>query len=88
MWHWNDTYEPAMFIENQSEYLLPQMLPNLYNMISNEVTVESIIGNSADIYNEAVAMAATSLIVLPLMVFYMIVQSKFMVSVERSGLTG
>lgn len=88
VWHWNDTYEPSMFIEKQSNYLLPQMLPNLYKMVSNEVTVDNLLSNTFEVYNEAVAMAATALVILPLIVFYMIVQSKFMISVERSGITG
>lgn len=88
VWHWNDTFEPSMYIEKQSSYLLPQFLPNLYSMISNNVSVDSMMDNNAVIYNEAVAMAATALVIIPLIVFYMFVQSKFMVSVERSGLTG
>jgi multiple sugar transport system permease protein len=88
VWHWNDTYEPSMFIELQKNWLLPQMLPNIYQHISSDVTVESLMNNSAVLYNEAVAMAATTLVIVPLIVFYMLVQSKFMVSVERSGITG
>ena len=88
VWHWNDTLEPTMYIEEQSKYLLPQMLPNLYNMISSNATAEQILNNTYEIYNDAVVMAATTLVVLPLIVFYLAVQSQFMISVERSGITG
>ena len=88
VWHWNDTFEPSMYIENQSRYLLPQMLPNLYRMVSNEVSVDSLLNNTAEIYNDAVAMAATAMVIIPLILFYIFIQSRFMVSVERSGITG
>ncbi len=88
VWHWNDTLEPSMYIENQGMYLLPQMLPNLYSMISSETSVDQLLNDSAVIYNDAVVMAATTLVVLPLIIFYLAVQSKFMISVERSGITG
>lgn len=88
VWHWNDTFEPAIYIDQQDQLLLPQMLPNLYNMISNDATLDTLLSNTAEIYNEAVAMAATTLVVLPLIVFYLLLQSRFMVSVERSGITG
>lgn len=88
VWHWNDTYEPSIYIENQTQYLLPQMLPNLYSMIDTENLTEQILNNTAEIYNDAVVMAATTLVIAPLIVFYLAVQSKFMISVERSGITG
>ena len=88
VWHWNDTFEPTMYISKQPDYLLTQMLPNLYSMISNEATTAQLLSNTAEIYNNAVVMAATTLVIAPLIVFYILVQSKFMVSIERSGITG
>lgn len=88
VWHWNDTFEPAMYIDQQTRFLLPQMLPNLYSMIQSNVSVDSLLDNTLVIYNEAVAMAATTLVIIPLIVFYLLLQSKFMISVERSGITG
>jgi len=86
VWHWNDTLEPTMYIEEQSRYLLPQMLPNLYSMINSEASVDQILNNTVEIYNSAVIMAATTLVIVPLVVFYLAVQSRFMISVERSGI--
>ena len=88
VWHWNDTFEPAMYIEQQARMLLPQMLPNLYSMINENTDVDTLLENSLEIFNDAVVMAATALVVIPLIVFYLSVQNKFMLSVERSGITG
>ncbi len=88
VWHWNDTLEPTMYIEDQARFLLPQMLPNLYKMISDDNLSEQILSSTAEIYNDAVVMAATTLVIIPLIIFYLAVQSKFMISVERSGITG
>lgn len=88
VWHWNDTSEPLIYIEDQARFLLPQMLPNLYSMIGEENISEQILNNTAEIFNDAVVMAATTLVIVPLIIFYLAVQSKFMISVERSGITG
>ena len=86
VWHWNDTFEPSIYLNDPNSFLLPQMLPQLYASIG-----EAPIGGLAESlpqYNEAVAMAATALVILPLIVFYLLLQSRFMHSVERSGITG
>lgn len=88
VWHWNDTFEPTMYINDQSNYLLTQMLPNLYSMIETEVSADQLLSNTAEIYNNAVVMAAATLVIVPLIIFYLLLQSKFMVSIERSGITG
>lgn len=88
VWHWNDTSEPLIYIEDQARFLLPQMLPNLYSMIGEKDISEQILSNTAEIFNDAVVMAATTLVIVPLIIFYLAIQSKFMISVERSGITG
>lgn len=88
VWHWNDTSEPLIYIEDQARFLLPQMLPNLYSMIGDKNISEQILSNTAEIFNDAVVMAATTLVIVPLIIFYLAIQSKFMISVERSGITG
>jgi len=40
------------------------------------------------IINEAIVLAATFLVVLPILIVYSLVQNKFMEGIERSGLTG
>lgn len=88
VWHWNDTSEPLIYIEDQARFLLPQMLPVLYQMISADSITDQLLDHSAEIFNNAVVMAATVLVIAPLIIFYLSVQSKFMMSIERSGITG
>lgn len=45
-------------------------------------------GGLGDVYTEAVGMAATVLVVLPVFLAYMFLQKQFIQGVERSGITG
>ncbi|MDR1892001.1 MAG: carbohydrate ABC transporter permease [Oscillospiraceae bacterium] len=89
VWHWNDYFEPLIYITQQKKYLLPMLLPGLYRIMGG-MQDASLSGGDAlgDIYTEAVAMAATFLVVLPLLIAYLFLQKKFVQGVERSGITG
>ena len=82
MMRWSDAAFSICYQDDAARAVLPQ----LYASIG-----EAPIGGLAESlpqYNEAVAMAATALVILPLIVFYLLLQSRFMHSVERSGITG
>ncbi len=91
VWHWNDYFEPSLYL-NMSPNLsmLPTKLPDMYaalGQLSSEA--ENLPDIGADvIVNQAICMASTFLVILPLLVIYMFVQKQFMEGVERSGLTG
>ena len=90
VWHWNDYFEPTIYITQQKDYLLPMMLPGLYNLMNGAGTVTDVAA-SVDlnlIYTEAVAMAATTLVIIPVFILYMFLQKQFIEGVERSGITG
>ena len=58
-------------------------------MDSSENAAEALLsGGDVDIYTAGVAMAATFLVVLPVMIFYLVFQKKFRQSIETSGITG
>ena len=60
-------------------------------MIQNGVSMGAEATGGADlslIYTEAVAMAATALVILPVFLMYMVLQRQFIQGVERSGITG
>ncbi len=82
VWHWNDFFEPTLYIQRQKDYYLSLMLPTIYEVIND--TAEQ----SEQLYTAATLMAAVVLIVVPLFVAYMAVQRQFMQSVETSGITG
>lgn len=89
VWHWNDYFEPRIYLKTTSLFFLPSRLPGMYEVLNKltSETAEDLAGESL-IVNEALCMAATFLVILPLLIVYGFVQKKFMEGVERSGLTG
>ncbi|MHB1453422.1 MAG: carbohydrate ABC transporter permease [Saccharofermentanales bacterium] len=89
VWHWNDFFEPSLYITESVRFLLPQMLPALYSLVDSAANPKSIEQMELkNIYTGGVLMAGTSMAVLPVMIFYIFVQKKFIAGIERSGLTG
>lgn len=90
VWHWNDYYEPSIYIISQDKFLLPMMLPDLYSLMNGVANLgaEAGGGDMANVFTEGVAMAATALTVMPIFVAYMFLQKKFVQGVEKSGITG
>ncbi len=90
VWHWNDYFEPSIYLTRRPDLaLLPSRLPAMYaalNQVASEA--ENVSLNSNVVVNQAICMASTFLVILPLLIAYMFVQKQFMEGVERSGLTG
>lgn len=90
VWHWNEYYEPGIYLTKSEQKLLPMLLPNIYNSMGaggNEA--EALIsGGEVDLYTAGVAMAATFLAVLPVIIFYLVFQKQFRQGIETSGITG
>lgn len=87
VWHWNDFFEPSLYLGDSSKWLLPQALPAMYERLKS---LESAVTEGEiqlrKVYNEAVVMAGTAIAVLPLLVMYLAVQNKFVESIDRTGL--
>ncbi|QWB96274.1 carbohydrate ABC transporter permease [Mycoplasmatota bacterium] len=83
VWYWNETYISTLFLGNGVETL--QM--RLADFVSE---YSSILGSSQAINyaNEAVRMAATMLIILPMLLVYFIMQRWFIEGIDRAGITG
>jgi multiple sugar transport system permease protein len=81
VWYWNETYIMRLFLGNGGETLLIR----LYNFVS---AYNAILGAGNDYANEAIRMAATLLIIAPLIVSYFILQRLFIEGIDRSGITG
>ena len=90
VWHWNDFYEPGIYLTDSSEMLLPMLLPKVYTAMQQaQNSAEALIsGVNADIFTSGVAMAATFLAVLPILIFYFFFQKRFRQGIESSGITG
>lgn len=88
VWHWNDFYEPNIYLTSPTKWMLPQVLPDLYKRIQSvaQVAGEAMGSESLTKYHDGVVMAATAITTMPLLIMYAFLQRKFMVGVERSGL--
>lgn len=91
VWHWNDYYEPSVYLTAGSKTaLVTQMLPNLYATISGMISQAGEMNQMElmTLYHEGVVMAATAIAIAPLLVAYAFLQKKFMASIELTGLVG
>ncbi len=91
VWHWNDYYEPNIYLTSPTKWLLPQVLPDLYKRIQSTVEVATDVledKESRTKYHDGVVMAATTIATAPLLAMYLFLQRKFMEGVERSGIVG
>jgi multiple sugar transport system permease protein len=89
-WHWNDYYEPTIYLLGAPEKrMLPAILPSLYEFISGIDPEE--LGLSPDeveeTFNAGFVMAATAMVMAPVMAAYLVLQRRFMASITRTGLT-
>lgn len=83
VWHWNDFYEPSIYISNFNFFTLPQKLNEIIKMAAE---LDPDTGELNPDFNKATVMAATSLVILPLFISYLFVQRLFIQGVERAGL--
>jgi len=83
VWHWNDFLEPLIYLNRQQLFTLPMRLSVLGQTL-NDVTG----GAGSDFYNEALAMAAVLLVILPVLVLYIFTQRFFTESIDRTGVVG
>ena len=84
VWNWNDYYLPQMFLSDN--YTLSVKLANLPTNIAGWLAQSY--GATAKL-NIAMVMIASCLIyILPLLIFYIVIQKKFIASVATSGIVG
>lgn len=87
VWHWNDFFEPTLYIQKLKNYYLSLFLPSLYQAVEDAKAGGTMESASVG-YTDATVMAAVVLIIVPLFVGYMFVQRQFIQSIETSGITG
>ena len=85
VWHWNDYYQPVMFLNTQNLWPASAMLPQL-NQASKTAfeNVQMII--TGDVISSSVVMAAIILVQIPILLVFMFLQKQFMAGVERTGI--
>lgn len=82
VWHWNDYYLAAMYMnENMPLAVSLTLLDSLLGTLGfGSQKVNSLRGS--------VIMAASLMFILPMLIMYMILQRKFVKSIDRVGITG
>jgi len=85
IWHWNDYFEATFYVRSQKWQVLTQRLPMIYNEFKSINVPDPVTKMPLRIYNEAVFMAATFLVILPILILYLILQKSFIEGIERTG---
>ena len=85
VWYWNETYYTSLFC-GTNYTTLPMALQNFSFSFSQRFP--TVPGSLANQLSEGIIMAATNLSILPLVIFYLLLQKQFVESVDKSGIAG
>lgn len=90
VFHWNNSYEPAMFLSEKSMHTVPMGLENIIYTLSlpPEIMSSSYGINADNSLNNAVLMAGVFMVVLPILIAFCFLQKMFIQGIEHTGLTG
>lgn len=94
VWHWNDFYEPGIYISKEALGFLPPRINAIVSVVNAppeslfEMLASLGLSEGEDTLNNAVIMAGTTLISAPILIFFAFAQRKFMQGIERTGITG
>ncbi len=91
VWHWNDYYEPSIYLMKPEMLPLPSKISGIIEMVLDppiQMFIEMGIPLEEMIINNAVLMAAIMLVILPLIIAFSFLQGKFIQGIERTGLAG
>lgn len=92
VWHWNDVFQPSLFVFQQSAFNLTQQL----TVMNGQGEAELAIGTSTSATQALVqiptyanrVMAGALMTILPMLLLYLFTQRYFVESVERAGIAG
>ena len=80
IWHWNDTVLASMYVKGN--YPLSVHLERINMTLAGQGLY------SSNVETQSILMAACFLFIIPMLVFYMILQRWFIESIDRVGITG
>ena len=80
IWHWNDTFLASMYVK--SDYPLSVALDRILT------TLHGMGYYKGNVQTQSILMAACFIFILPPLIFYMIMQRRFIESIDRVGITG
>ncbi len=85
VWYWNDTAQTAMLVGGDFG-TLPLQLQQFDGAFNNMVGAG--FGDASNRLNECFQFAAVLLTIVPLIIFYLVMQKHFVKGIESSGITG
>lgn len=94
VWHWNDFYEPSLYISKAALGFLPPRINSIIAVVNAppeslfELLANLGLEGGEDTLNNAVIMAGTTLISAPILIFFAFAQRQFIQGIERTGITG
>lgn len=80
IWHWNDTFLAQMYVN--SNYPLSVALERIITTLKGQ----GFYSNNPE--TQSILMAACFMFIVPPLIFYMIMQRRFIESIDRVGITG
>jgi multiple sugar transport system permease protein len=82
VWHWNDVFEPSMYLHSYEMYTLSQKLLGIVGYIvkGSQVTNQTFLIPTK--------YAGVMLAIIPMLILYVVGQRYFVQGVERSGIVG
>jgi len=87
VWHWNEYYDPIIYLSDIKLWPLTSMLPMLNEAYLKTLRGEpALINGSNTSVDVALVMAATVLVILPVLIAYAFLQRQFMQGIERTGI--
>ena len=85
VWYWNETAQVAMLIGGDFQ-TLPLQLDAFNSLFGASFSTE--FGDTANRLNERYQFAATLVTIIPLILFYLVMQKQFVKGIESAGITG
>jgi len=85
VWYWNETAQVAMLIGGDFQ-TLPLQLDAFNSLFGASFSTD--FGDTANRLNERYQFAATLLTIVPLILFYLVMQKQFVKGIESAGITG
>lgn len=80
IWHWNDTFLAQMYVK--SNYPLSVALDRILTTLAGQ----GFYSNNPE--TQSILMAGCFLFIVPPLIFYMVMQRRFIESIDRVGITG
>lgn len=92
VWHWNDKFQPTLYLTLPPYYNLAQRMEGFFGKSSQGAEQMAMmvssgsVGMAPTLLNQV--MAGVVLSVLPILILYLFVQRYFMESIEQTGIAG